>query len=439
MGGLLKYLSENKQLELAKRVLQIAYEKSRFYRNKYSQIKPKKIDNFDEWRKLPLLSRDELYENSYPRSMDMLTDELKRAIVLSTGGSTGVARYSVYSHEDYDTIVDVQARALILQGVNERDIVANLFVAGYLWPSFLGAHNIIRKMGAVELPIAAIPDMDKIVYFLRKFKPTVLLCVPSMLVYIADKIIQEKKPIESVRLIQFGGEPLAESARSHIKKAFTNAEIKAAAYSSSDCGIMGYQCEYCDQDEYHIPTELQLIEIIDTELNRACQKNETGEIIVTTLKRFLMPLIRYRVGDIGYIKDKPCKCGDKNPVLVLKGRAGDDFKLGGGFITMREIDEAIKDFVSKDGISANYQLELDENDKGKVGFILRIESTDIEKSTKQAEAIKSSLAEKIYMIGLAVKAKYFHTYRVEFVPAGSLPRSPITGKVKRLLDKRIKA
>ncbi len=430
-----EYVDAGRQLEMAKRVFDTARAKSRFYARKYEGIG--EIRSRRDWLEVPLLERDELYNNCYPFSTEMLTDEPRDMVVFSTGGSTGVARYSVYSHTEFDLFVDLQAKALKLQGVSERDIVANLFVAGNLWPSFIGGHEVIKKLKAVHLPIAAQTDFERLLWFIRTFRATVLLCVPTLLVYISDLVLEEKRPVDSVRLIHFVGEPMSENARGYVKKAFPQAEIKAAAYSSADCGIIGYQCDMCSQDEYHMVTELQMVEVIDPNTKEPCPEGETGELIITTLRRTLAPVIRYRLGDIGYIKREPCRCGDKNPTLVLKGRAGEDFKLAGAYITMGEIEKALKGFIGVDGITPTYQLELDEDERGRMGFVLRIESTSPEKSEKHKEAIKGKLAEEIHMIGEALKFDYFHTYEVEFVPAGSLPRNPITGKAKRLMDRRI--
>jgi phenylacetate-CoA ligase len=250
----------------------------------------------------------------------------------------------------------------------------------------------------------------------------------------ADYLIEHKKRLDSVRMIQYVGEHLSENAKRHIKNAFGEIEIKPSGYSSSDCGLMGYQCEECKPNEYHIPTEAQLIEIYDFENDRLCEEGETGEIIVTNLTKTSFPIIRYRVGDIGYIKKERCKCGDKNPILVLKGRAGEDFKLGGGYISMDEIDEILSDFVSVDGISANYSIEIE--DMGNwLKLTIKIETSDIEASKKHINEIKKSL-NKIPLLKQDENEAYVKRI-IEFVPLGSLERSPITGKIKKLVDKRV--
>ncbi len=431
-----KFWSLDRQLEQAKVVFELAKRKSPFYSIKLKNVD--KISSYEDWQRIGFLTRDEVYNNSYPNSMDMFTQPLEDMIIVSTGGSSGIARFTALKHSEWDVFCDVQAKALMNLGVTRKDIVANLFVAGSLWPSFLGGHEIIKRIGAVHLPISALSDIEKLVYFLEKFKPTVILSLPTMFVFIADELLKKNKKLESVRMIQYAGEHLSKNIRTHIKNAFGDIEIRSSGYTSADCGLMGYQCKHCKPNEYHIPTDFQFIEIYDFERNRTAKRGELGELIVTNLKRLSFPIIRYRIGDVGYIKNEPCACGDKNPILVLEGRAGEDFKLGGAYYTMSEIEKALEPFVSKSGLSVNYQVVIEDIKPNKMSFVLRIESSDIKNSAKLKDAIKDSLKEQMDALKVGEKIGYIEQFDIEFAELGSLPRSPITGKVKRLLDKRVK-
>src|SRR3954470_13724331 len=98
------------------------------------------------WQQVPLLTHQELYDNTYPRSTGMLTQPVAGMIVLSTGGTSGVARYTVMTHAEWDRFVAAQAEALRLLGIAPTDRVANLFVAGHLWPSFVGVHDVVKHL-----------------------------------------------------------------------------------------------------------------------------------------------------------------------------------------------------------------------------------------------------------------------------------------------------
>ncbi|WP_025209358.1 phenylacetate--CoA ligase family protein [Hippea sp. KM1] len=429
-----EYYDFNKQLEKAIDIFNAAKSKSGYFKEKYKGLG--EIKSYEDWLKIPFLSRDEIRNNAYPNTKAMLTVDIEDMIIVSTGGTSGVARFSSLTHDEWDKFAFVQANALKVLGVNKKDIVANLFVAGNMWPSFLGGHEIIKEIGAVHLPISAITDFDKLIYYFELFKPTVILSIPSLLIYFADTLLKKGKKFDSVRMIQFAGENLSDNARKLLKEAFGDVGLRAAGYSSADCGLMGYQCKRCAASEYHIPTDFQFIEIYDFEKDKPCDVGELGEVVVTNLGRISSPVIRYRIGDMGYIKKESCSCGDKNPLIVLKGRAGEDFKFGGAYVSMGQIEKCFSEFISKDGISANYQVIIDEIDDGKTSFILRIESSEPQNSKKYADLIKENLKNEIPLFKEAVDVEFIKVFEVEFVELGSSERSPITGKVKRLIDKR---
>lgn len=425
----------DQQLSRATEIFHFARANSRFYSEKFKDIDD--IRGYEDWLNIPFLTRQDIYQNAFPHSTDMLTCELKDMMVVSTGGTSGIARFGVVTYAEWHAFATVQANALRVLGVTNRDIVANLFVAGYLWPSFLGGHEIIKDIGAVHLPISAITDIDKLIYFFDLFQPTVILSVPSLLIYFSDELIKRDRTYPTVSMIQFAGEHLSENAARLVRHSFPHARIKAAGYTSADCGLMGYQCENCGPTEYHVPTDFQLIEIYDFENERVSQRGELGEVVVTNLQRRSFPIIRYRLGDVGYFKPEACTCGDKNPILVLKGRAGDDFKFGSGYIGMEEIERCFSHLVSKHGISANYQVEIDNLENGKTSFILRIESSDMEESVRYRDVIRDTLLRTFPIFKQALDADFMQVFRVDFVDLGGLARSPITGKVKRLIDKRV--
>ncbi len=436
METLFNRISLEEQLKLAAKVFQHAKTKSAFYKEKFENIED--VESYSDWLKIPFLTRGEVYENSYPKSKKMLTVPIESMIVVSTGGSSGIARYSVLTYNEWDLFAEYQSKAMKLLGVGKRDIVANMFVSGYLWPSFIGGYEVIKRTGAVCLPIGAIPKehMDRVLEYFELFKPTVLLTLPTVITILTEECKKRKITLESFRLLQFTSEPLPQNTEEYIKSVFVNASIRSASYTSADCGIIGYQCNSCGINEYHIPTDFQLVEIYNFEENRPCEPGEEGEIVVTNLHRFSMPMIRYRLGDVGYIKQKRCSCGDENPLLVLKGRAGDDFKIGGAYVSMEDVEAAISPYFGKEGVTPTYQLVLSLADDGRMNFILRIESSNPPKSKALEEEILESVKQHVDMVNLAVKEKYFSTFAVEFVPTGTLARSPVSGKVKRLIDKR---
>lgn len=423
----------NEQFPLIKKVFENS-KKAPFYKNKYKGLI---VNRFEDFQQLPVLTRQELYENSYPKTLNMLTIPEKNFIVTSTGGSTGIARYTVLTYEEWDKFVDMQAFAFKKLGVKDSDIIANIFVAGSLWPSFIASHDVIKKIGAIHLPISANIDIEKIYHYCLEFQPTVIISLPTLFVFLADKVNEKGKKFTRLHTILYAGEHMSKEVRDYISKTLKVNNIKALAYTSADAGLMGYQCEYCKPNEYHLPVKFQCIEIWDFEKNKPCEYNEEGEILVTNLARLSMPIIRYKIGDVAYWKKGACKCNDPNPLYTLCGRAGDDFKLGGAYISMNIFDKAIGKFAGKNSISMNYCFEI-EDIGNKIALSLKIESGNPEKSKKYLDLIKKEIIENIPEIKTGLSIDYIKFFNIEFVKLGTLERNKITGKIKKLIDERVK-
>ena len=420
------------QFSLIQKVLNAA-KKSKFYSEKYKNYE---VSCFDDFTEIPVLTRQELYENSYPKSEDMLTQDIESMLVTSTGGSSGIARYTIITYDEWDTFVDMQAFAIKKLGVDTKDVVANLMVAGSMWPSFIGIHDVIKKTGATHLPVSANIDLDKIIDFCMEFQPTVLFSLPTLFVFLADKMKEKNLKFERLKLIAYAGEHMSKEIRNYLTDTLKVKEIKAMAYTSADAGLMGYQCEHCKPNEYHVPLDFQCIEIFDFEKMKPCNIGEKGEILVTNLKRLSMPIIRYQIGDLASFNTEYCPCGDKNPVFTLHGRAGEDFKLGGAYISMGVFESAVGEVAGENSISMNHSLFL-EDTGNQMKITLKVEASDVNLAQNSSEKLKNILKEKIPEIDNGLKLNYISDFKIEFVQLGSLERSPITGKVKKLNDKRV--
>lgn len=427
----MKYISNDKQLKRAIEIFKISL-KSEYYSKKYKGISVP--ENWNDWRKVPILSRNDLFVNTYPSTNAMFTGPLHDAIVSSTGGSTGIARTVVLSGNEWDIFCQKQAEAFQLLGVTKQDIVANLFVAGHLWPSFLGVHEMIKRTGAVHLPISSNIAPDEIYRLCKQYKPTVMVSLPTMFVFLADLAKKDNYIFKGLRLIAYAGEQLSHEAEAHVRKYLGVKEIKALAYSSADCGIMGYQCHDCGFGTYHLPTDSQMIEIVNPDTLEPVKPGEAGEIVITNLIREFQPIIRYRIGDMATLSKQICECGDTNPLFRLEGRAGEDFKLGGAYIAIGVFEQAVNEY--SDELSMNFQLILD--DIGNQMIVsLNVECDDPSLHTNTAMALKKRLEILVSELKVGQELKYIKEFSVNLVELGQLPRNPITGKIKKIIDKRV--
>jgi phenylacetate-CoA ligase len=403
-----------------------------FYAAKYAGHAPP--TDRAAWQALPLLTHQELYDHTYPRSHAMLTVPVRGMIVLSTGGTSGVARYTVMTYAEWDRFVATQAEATRLLGVTPDDRVANLFVAGHLWPSFVAGHDVIRQLGAVHLPISASIPPEEMVRLCAEFDPTVMLSLPTAFIFLADLGRKAGYRFPSLRLLGYVGEQMSAEAQAHVRGVLGDVQIEPLAYSSADAGLMGYPCAAGGFGEYHLPTDFQYLEILDRDTHAPSPVGQTGEVIVTNLARTSMPIVRYQMGDLAAWLDGACPCGDPNPRFRLAGRAGDDFKVGGGFIAMQVFDQALA--AAGPAVSLNYAVEVADT-ANQMTIRLQVEAPDPAAAQSLADGIRAAIGARAPLIAEGLEKQYIRAFPIEFVPLGALPRSPITGKVRRLVDQRV--
>ncbi len=425
------FIKEDMRLESAVEIYRAAMC-SNFYRRKYEGL-PEPVD-YDAWVKLPALTGKEIYANTFPRSRDMLTVPLENMIVISTGGSSGTARYTVYTHQEWDLFCDTQAKVLKIFGIKPDDRVANLFIAGHMWPSFLGLHETVKRIGAVHLPISSNIPPEEIFNLCVEFDATVIISLPTLFVFMADLARKTGKRVPSLRMLNYAGEQLSAEAEKHVRESLGVSEIRPAAYTSADAGLMGYPCKYCENGIYHVPTDFQLIEIVDPDTMAPAATGERGAIVVTNLGRKSLPIIRYLIGDDGMMLSGKCGCGDPNPRFKLLGRSGADFKLGGGFISMDEFERALSDTGSE--FSLNYNIEL--TDVGnQVEIVFSVEAPDIAKAELMKPKLYEAVLSRVKEFRVGLDLGYIRKFDIQIAGLGALPRNARTGKIKKLTDRRI--
>ena len=176
-------ISEEEQLKKATAILKASMA-APYYAEKYKDVRIP--ETWDDWYAIPPLERNELYRNTYPRSTAMFTGPLCDAFVSSTGGSTGVARTIVLKQSEWNEFSKRQSEAFGEFGLREDDRVANMFVAGHLWPTFLGANEMIMRNHCVNLPISANIGVEEAYRLCREYKPTVMISLPTFFVLMAD-------------------------------------------------------------------------------------------------------------------------------------------------------------------------------------------------------------------------------------------------------------
>lgn len=382
---------------------------------------------FHNFNKLPLLDRDTFYKNSPPESTNILTGSMKDAYVYASGGTTGNPKFTLYSNYEYKYVTDVLAEIYRNAGINENDVVANLFIAGNLWTSFNVAGRALENIGCLNLPIGGSSDIENVIKYFQIFKVNAVVGLPSVIVKLAEEIKARKAGIK-IEKILYGGEHLRPQTCDFLTKAVGARLIRSAGYACVDTGPVGWQCLALEGSIHHVLDQYCYVEIINTETGLSCGVGEPGEIIVTNLNRTLMPVIRYKTGDMGrWVEINKCECGFKGKSFELLGRCDDLLVIGGINLLPVDVAAGLNTF---DEISSNFQIEA-QLKEGKEHLLIRVETTKKIAESKILKALKSNS----YKIAESLSEGWMTVEILQLAPS-KISRNKRTGKLKTVLDNR---
>ncbi|MBI5596378.1 MAG: hypothetical protein HY928_09855 [Elusimicrobia bacterium] len=362
--------------------------------------------------------KGDLLRHSPPASSALLTraGEGEGRLVLASGGSTGAPKFSLYTQREFEETCRWLAFSLRQAGLGPGDTVANLFVAGNLWSSFLAVSEAAKALGVTHLPIAGTSDPAFALDALRRFKADAVIGLPSSLAALAER--PEARGL-TVRKVFYGGEHATEGVCRLLRLRLGARLIRSAGYASVDAGLIGFQCPRCPGSVHHAAEGLQKVEIVG------------GEVVATNLVRRLMPVIRYRTGDRGRWVGAPCPCGHPSPLFELLGRVDDRVNVGGAHL---DAGDAARAVASVAGLSPFFQLRIDAAG-GKDTLLLRAERRSGARAGLE-ERLAAALLGHSEELRDAVARGWLRAPAVEILPPGGLPRLPRTGKVRRVVDLR---
>ncbi len=413
--------------------LEFIREESELYGEKWSASN---LESPDPLATIPVLTQREFLENSLPASHALLTGQQTEApIIFATGGSTGKPKFSCYTHSEFDLIASALADNYLFNGVTRHDTIANLFVAGHLWSSFLAVDRAINKIGATNLPIGGQTDEKNILTYLQLFCPTVIMGLPSQLAELA-RLCKKYNLRFSVRLVFYAGEEMTETARNQLQSTWNVEHCKSAGYASVDAGPIGYQCPHQEKGVHHLYSSLQVLEILDFDEDKRLVDGTVGEITVTNLFRRYMPFIRYRTGDQGvFLADHRCPCGRTDPVFKLLGRCDDRLQVGGARLNIKEIEPLL---ALHDYLTGVYQF-VPYLKQGREHLSVLIETTSRKKSEKIKRNFERDFLSIFSDFRFSMEKGWIDMAEITFVKPGEIPRVQRTGKLKLIRDERTDA
>lgn len=413
---------EELQLKRLKQTVRRACKNIPFYKECFSKlnIKPNDINSLKDIQRLPFTTREDLREN-YP--FGMLAVSKEQVVRLHTSsGTTGKPKAIFFSKKDVDRAAELIARCLIMTGIKKDDVLQNMMTYG-LFTGALVMHYGAEKVGVLVIP-AGPGNTKRQIALMQDFKTTTLHLTPSYALYLASVMGNEglvPRRDLSLRRAYLGSEPYSEETRDKIEK-FFGIDVYNS-YGLSEMNGPGVAFECVNKNGMHLWEDNFIMEIIDPDTGKKLPEGEKGELVLTTLCREAMPILRYRTRDIVMIIPGKCKCGRTHRrISRIIGRSDDMIIIRGVNIFPQQIERVLMGIKA---VAQNYQIVLEAYDQ----MTVRVEiSKDLfDGRVEHLVNLQNEITEKLRS-ELLVKPK------VELLEPGTLPVSE--GKSTRVIDKR---
>jgi len=398
-----------------------AYNGSEFYRGRLESagVVPDRIKTLDDLKRLPFTTSKDLAEG-YP--FPLLCVPMTQVVRLhASSGTTGKRKVLCYTQKDIDDWADFFARCYEMAELTAEDRVQ--ICVGYgVWTAGVGFQLGCEKFGALAVP-AGPGNLEMQMEFLMDFQSTVMCCTASMGLLLAEEVERRglRDKIKLKKMI-YGSERSSDAMRLRIQNLLNLSDMYDIPGMTELYGP-GTGLECSAHDGMHYWADYYILEILDPETLEPVPEGEVGEMVVTTLRKEAVPLIRYRTRDLTALKPGTCACGRLIPRHDrIMGRSDDMFIVRAVNIYPGQIDSVLS---SLNGIGSEYQVVLERAD-GKDTMTLRVE--------RGLNAHPSADGQTAHAVKEALKKKILVTPEVEIVPYASLPRSE--RKTKRVFDKR---
>ncbi len=397
---------------------------SPFYRSRFEEIglKPEDIKSLDDIRRIPFTTKQDL-RDTYP--FGMASVPLRECTRLhSSSGTTGTPTVILHTQKDLEEWAAQVARNLWMVGLRPDDVFQNS--SGYgMFTGGLGFQYGAERLGMLTIPAAAGNSLRQI-KFITDFGTTALHAVPSYVTRLYE--VMQSAGIDprrdtKLKVLAIGAEPHSEEQRRRIEDMMGVKAYNSFGMSEM-CGPgVGFECQ--EQNGLHFWEDYYIVEIVDPETLEPVPDGEVGELVLTSLCREAMPLLRYRTRDLTRVLGRTCPCG-RNHVRIdrMRGRSDDMMVLRGVNIFPIQIEKILMTFPE---LASNYLITLttdEDNDNMTVEVELEeLFTDDFRRLQGLANRIQRALKDEILL-----------TPHVKLLPKGTLPVSE--GKAVRVVDKR---
>lgn len=397
---------------------------SPFYQQRFAaaKLKPEDIKTLEDLRRIPFTTKQDL-RDTYP--FGIASVPLRECVRLhSSSGTTGNPTVILHTRRDLEQWANAVARCLWMVGARPEDVFQN--TSGYgMFTGGLGFQYGAETLGMLTVPAAA-GNTKRQIKFMTDFGTTVVHAIPSYATRIYEVMQQEgvdPRRDTKLKILAIGAEPHSDEQRKRIEEM-----LGVKAYNSFGmsemCGPgVAFECQ--EQNGMHIWEDYYIVEIINPDTLEPVPDGEMGELVLTTLNREAMPLLRYRTRDLTRILPGECPCGRHHRRIDrMRGRSDDMIVLKGVNIFPIQIEQVLMLFKE---LGSNYLITLDTEESN--------DAMTVEVELGQDFADDFGLLQRLTQkIARALHDEILLTPHVKLLPAGTLPQSE--GKAIRVLDRR---
>ena len=416
---------ESVQLEGLQKTVDRVYNNVPHYKNKLKEagIEPRDITSISNIQDLPFTVKED-FRATYPFCL-FASSQKDIVRFHASSGTTGKPTVVGYTRKDMDIWSELIARLVTMAGVTDEDTAQIAFGYGLFTGAF-GLHQGLERVGTSVIPMSS-GNTEKQIMIMKDFGTTTLISTPSYALHMAEVAkeigVDPKKDLK-LKWGLFGGEGSTEAMRNEINQCW--GMFATENYGLSELVGPGVSGECQALKGMHISEDHFIPEIIDPKTGKVLGEGEVGELVITTITKEALPILRYRTKDITSLHYEKCDCGRTTVRMAkIQGRTDDMLILGGVNVFPSQIEEVL---LNTDGIGPHYQIKV-----FKKGFLDRIE-VDVElvdenllDSFTLLESLNQKIKNKLRAI-LGIDAK------VNLVEPRTLAR--FEGKAKRVIDMR---
>jgi len=412
------------QLKRLKETVNLVYDKVPFYKKKFKELKitPSDIKTLEDIRKLPFTTKNDLRKNA---PFKMMATSLDNCIELhASSGTTGTPVTVAYTRNDIEVWSEVMARCLSMSGLSKKDVFQNPIPYGTFTGAF-GFHYGAQKVGAMVIP-TGMGQSERQLKLMDYYKTTFISGVASYAMRLSQVAKENSIDLKKLKVRNglFGAEMFTPGLKKRIMDAW-DMDVHDIYGLTEMCGP-GVSTD-CDQhDGLHLWEDHFLVECLDPITLEPVDLEEEGEIVITTLSKEGMPIIRYRTRDIAKIYDqKTCECGRTHVKhTTIKGRSDDMIIIRGTNMYPGQVESVL---MKHKKVGGNWRMILTtENDVDML--TVEVESKRLLSQDESMDLEKKLIKD--------IKTVIVFTPKIDVLPPNTIPQSGL--KAKRVIDKRKK-